>query len=204
MKKKLILPLVFGLFLSCGDHTAKDTISELHHDGESLSDSYMTLVKFNDALVSEQTLINIELYKISDLDEKNVPESQFIAELDTSFTILDKIDLNLSTVDPNFSGGKDLLSAMKNLSLKSRNLVQFYMDNVTILSKVDELWTEEELASYNTDYDIKFDSYSQAHDNFASKQETFAKLNNMQLFEDKNFDAEAIYNNSIEEKTVNL
>jgi hypothetical protein len=203
MKKTLLLPIVFGLILSCGQHTAKDTISELQNDGESLSDAYMTIVKFNDALVSEQTLINIELYKIMDLDEKNVPESQFSAELDSSLAVIGKINLNLSAVDPSYSGGAALLSSMKDLSLTSKNLIQFYKDHVTVLSKDEELWTEEELDEFNTNYDIKFDAYSEAHDKFSISQEDFATLNDMILVEDSDLDAEVIYTNSSQEDTIN-
>ena len=103
MKKSLILPLVFGAMLSCGEHTAADTLTDLQNEGESLSDSYMTDVKFNDALVSEATLIDVELYKIMDLDDKNVPEEELRAELAASIAVLDKIDENLSTVDPSWN-----------------------------------------------------------------------------------------------------
>ncbi len=203
MKRLLILPFTFGLVLSCGEQTSKDAISELQNDGESLSDIYMTEVKFNDALVSEATLIDLEFYKILDLDEKNVPESQFRAELDSSLGILDKIDLNLSVVDPSFSGGATFLTAMKDLSLKSRTLIQFYIKNVTILSKTENDWTEEELDNFNTDYGTIFDAYSDANDNVIVTQEKFASLNNMELFENTDYDAEAIYNNSTQEETEN-
>lgn len=203
MKKILLLPIAFGLLLSCGEHTAQDTLSELQNNGESLGDSFMTIVKFNDALVSEQTLINVELYKIMDLDEKDVSESQYSAEIDSSLAIIDKIDLNLSKVEPSYAGGEHLLSSMKMLSLKSKELIQFYKDHVTVLSKSDDLWTQEELDEFNTNYDIKFDAYSEAHDNFSASQESFASLNDMVLFEDSELDAEVIYNNSTQEETTN-
>lgn len=199
MKKLLLLPLSFGLLMSCGEHTAKDTITELQNDGESLSDNYMTLVKFNDALVSEATLIDIELYKIFDLDEQNIPESQFKAELDSSLMVFDKIDMNLSNVNQSFSGGAGLLNAMKEFSIESRALVQFYMDNVSILSITEDNWTDEQLNNFDIEYAVKHEAYSMALDNFSDAQETYASLNNMELVEDADLDAETIYNNSTQE-----
>ena len=80
MKKLLYLPLCAAFLMSCGgnEETFDNMADELAHDAEVVAkEGANDIYEYNDALISEQTLLQVEFEKITDLDiesKKIIPQ----------------------------------------------------------------------------------------------------------------------------------
>jgi len=179
MKLLILLSLVVSILSSCKEHLSEDITPELIDYNNSIS-----IVEFNDTMLYELQLIDLELYKTTDLDDQNVPKVVFESSLLASLRLIDSLNSieYLKEMAPTYSGGIDFYNEKKAVLLKSRQLIQYYFDNVDLLSKPEDNWTTKEIDTFYDNYAIIYKAYLNSHVSFELAQEKFATLNELELY----------------------
>lgn len=198
MKKIFIIPFAIIALISC-EETYDNKIEELQNEAEILAkNGANNSIDFNDALVSEWTLVEVEMYKIVDLDERNVPEAEFVREIKKSLEAVDQVNNNLNKMEVYSNGGKPFLESLKKFVEESRKVIMVYSDNSTILSIPEDDWTNEDIDNFNEVYLAAYQEYVDADTEFGNEQIIFANLNNFGLEIDEAYQADVIYEESKE------
>lgn len=197
MKKLYILPIAFGMLLaSCG--SGETTLEELQHDAEAVvEDGAGDIYEFNDALLSEVTLIEVEFAKIYDLDEQDVPMEEFSSEAEKSLEVIAGVKKNLADMEP-YGSGAGFLNAVRDYADESEKVMNLYYDYSELLSIPDADWTDEQLDEFLDVFEPAEEAHSDAYDNISAEQDIFASMNGTSVEEEATFDAQEIYEESKE------
>lgn len=201
MKKLLYIGIFTAFTISCGENqeTFENTADSLTHNAESVAEEGAeNITEYNDALLAETTLLQIEFSKINDLDEQDVPEEEFILEANKSIESIHNIQETLNNIVPYGAGGEDFLQAVKDFAITSETYIKLYLEYSAIMPIPDDELTEEQINKYLEDFLPIDDAYSEAFNNISSKQEIFAQKNGAYVEEEASYNAEAIYQNSKE------
>ncbi len=202
MKKLFLIPLAATYMISCGSdngHSSSDITDaiedmDLEHAADMVvEDGANDIYEYNDALLSEVTLVEVEFTKLNDLDKQDIPAKEYEAEVEKSMEVIDHAQKNLTNIEPFGSGGEDFLDAVKGYMTESRKLMRLYFDYAADFEIPDEEWTDERYTAYVEDFEPAFEAYSKAYDNINAKQEIFASMNGTSVEESASFDAEQIY-----------
>jgi len=197
MKKLYILPVAFGMLLvSCS--SGETTIEDLQHEAEAVAeDGANDIYEFNDALLSEVTLIEVEFAKIYDLDEQDVSEEEFSSEAKKSLEVIAGVQDNLEKMEP-YGSGKGFLDAVRDYADQSETVMNLYYDYSKLLSIPDVDWTDDQLDEFLEVFEPAEEAHSDAYDEIGTEQEIFASMNGTSVEEEATFDAQEIYEESKE------
>ena len=198
MKKLLFIPLAATLALtSCGG--GEDAIEELQHEAEMVAeDGANDIFEYNDALLSEVTLIEVEFAKIYDLDEQDIPADEFASEVEKSLKVVADVRKNLSNIDAYGAGGEGFLQAVKDYAAESKIVMELYLDYSDLLAIPDVDWSDDELNDFIDVFEPAENAHGDAYDNISTQQDVFASMNGTSVEEDAAFDAQEIYDESKE------
>tara|TARA_B100000809_G_C15064534_1_gene503686 strand:- start:362 stop:958 length:597 start_codon:yes stop_codon:yes gene_type:complete len=192
MKNLYILPLAFSILLtSCGSN--ESAIEELQHEAEMVVENGADdIYEFNDALLSEMTIIEVEFAKIYDLDDQNVSEEEFSSEAKKSLDVIDGVQENLAKIEP-YGSGKGFLDAVVDYANQSETVMNLYLDYSKLLSIPDLDWSDEQLDEFIEVFEPAEKAHSDTYDRIGSEQDTFANLNGTSVEDEASFDAQEIY-----------
>lgn len=185
--------MTFALLLSCGSSTVEDlqdTADTVIEDGTN------DIFEYNDALLSEVTIIDVEFVKIADLDEQDVTKHEFEKEALKSLDIISNVQENLTKIEPFGSGADDFLQAVKEFAFESEKLMKLYLGYAEQLSIPDEEWSDQDIDDFLEIFEPAELAYDDAYNNINDKQGIYASKNGTFVEEDASFDAQEIYNES--------
>ena len=196
MKKLLYIPIFAAFAVSCGENeqTFDNTADALAHDANVVAEEGANdIYEYNDALLSEQTLLQVEFEKVIDLDDRDVPEEEFILETKKSIEAIHDIQATLDKIEPYGAGGEGFLQAVKDFAVETETYIKLYLDYSEIMSTPDEDLTEDQINDFYEAFEPVDEAYNEAFDAIIEKQEIFAAKNGTSVEEESSFDAHAVY-----------
>ena len=195
MKKLYFIPLsLLFATTSCGDGNHENTIEGLQNEANMvIEDGANDIYEYNDALLAEMTLIEVEFVKVADIDEQDIAEEEFIREVEKSLDIIAQVQSNLEQIEPYGSGGEGFLTAVKEFAAESEILMKLYLGYSEQLSIPDAEWSEDDIDEFLEIFEPAELAYDDAYNNINDKQSFFASMNGTSVEEEVSFDAQEIY-----------
>jgi hypothetical protein len=161
-----------------------------------VKDGANDISEYNDALISETVLLQLEFEKIADLDSLDIPEEEFTFEAKKSIKAIQNIQENLHSIDFYGNEGEALLVAVINFAVESEAYIKLYLDYTKLMTIPDKEWTEDQINEYIDVFGPPTESYLKAFEDINLKQHVFAKKNGALVVENESFNSKVVYQNS--------
>ncbi|MCB9188804.1 MAG: hypothetical protein H6599_05935 [Flavobacteriales bacterium] len=184
MKKNLLL-LFAGLslaFTSCGDSAPESNLEETQHDADQIADGQADgVVEFNDGIVAHVDMGELQMAKLMDLDDQDVPAAEMLAAANEAMADVEQRIKTLEALSPTGIGGDDFLSSAIDHLKNVKAVAEVYAEFSNDLETPDSLWTEDMGAMWMNLAEPIFADYEDSYTQLEISQGTYGSLNNMDI-----------------------